>query len=52
MTSFLCALSFVAGAIVVALIVRCNPKRSIAWLDKVVAKIKAKAEAKLAKARD
>lgn len=34
------------------MIVRCNPERSIAWLNKVVAKIKAKAEAKLAKVRD
>lgn len=44
--------TFLAGGAIVALVIRANPKRAIAWLDKVVAKAKAKADRAELKARD
>lgn len=37
------SLAFVFGGVAVALVIRANPERSLRWLNKVVAKAKAKA---------
>lgn len=46
MTGFLCSLSFLAGGVLVALVIRANSGKAIAWLNKVTTKAKAKAEAR------